>query len=294
MAHKMLDEYIDGWAPGPVTDVDPLRPEAADLLRDILDVGEMSDDGTLPPLWHWAYFTSWPRQQALGEDGHPVEGHFLPPLPNRRRMWAGGEVTFHGRLRLDTETKRTGTLTDVQVKHGRSGDMVLARVRYDYAQAGATLVSELQNHVYRIGDDDGARPAWRVRPVDYPDSDMPWQFRLATDQIRLFRLSAVTGNSHRIHYDRPYVENVELYPDLVVHGPLLALQMGSLASRYDAALELASIEYRVLSPVFVGEPVLVTGRPSADAAGAELLVVSQSDTVHAKGTATYRRTTTDH
>lgn len=295
MAHNTLDGYIDGWAPGPITDVDPLRPEAADLLRDILDAGDApDDDGTLPALWHWAYFTSWPRQQALGDDGHPAEGHFLPPLPNRRRMWAGGQVTFHGRLRLDTETTRTGTLTDVQVKHGRSGDMILARVRYDYTQAGTTLVSELQNHVYRIGDDDAARPAWGARPVDYPESDVPWQFRLATDQIRLFRLSAVTGNSHRIHYDRPYVENVEHYPDLVVHGPLLALQMGGLATRYDAALELTAIDYRVLSPVFVGEPVLVTGRPSADVAGAELLVVSQSDTVHAKGTATYRRRTSDN
>ncbi|PRZ40818.1 3-methylfumaryl-CoA hydratase [Antricoccus suffuscus] len=295
MAHKTLDEYIDGWAPGAITDVDPLRPEAAALLRDILDAGDdSSSDGTLPPLWHWAYFTTWPAQRALGEDGHPTEGHFLPPLPNRRRMWAGGHVTLHGRLRLNTETTRTGTLTDVQVKHGRSGDMILASVRYDYVQAGTTLISELQNHVYRIGDDDAARPAWGPRPVDYPDSDLPWQFRLTTDQIRLFRLSAVTGNSHRIHYDRPYAEDVEHYPGLVVHGPLLALQMAGLARRHDPALELAEIDYRVLSPVFVGEPVLVTGRPSADTSGAELQVLSQPDTVHAKGTATYRRTMTNH
>lgn len=291
MAQKTLDEYIEGWAPTPTTECDPLRPAARALLRDILDAADSSaDEAFLPPLWHWVYFTSWPGQHDLGEDGHPAKGHFLPPLPNRRRMWAGGRLSFNGRLRVDVETTRTATLTDLQVKHGRSGDMVLATVTYEFAQGGTTLVSEEQNHVYRIGDNDAARAGWGVRPSEYPISDAPWQFRVDTDQIRLFRLSAVTGNSHRIHYDRPYVENVEHYPDLVVHGPLLALQMAGLASRHDASLELTSFDYRVLKPVFVGEPVLVTGRPTtSDATDAELLVVSGPDSIHAKGTATYRR-----
>ena len=38
----------------------------------------------------------------------------------------------------------------------------------------------------------------------------------------LFRFSALTYNAHRIHYDRDYAMNVEGYPGLVVHGPLLA------------------------------------------------------------------------
>jgi len=291
MAHKTLEEYIDGWAPVPLTETDPMHPEAAILLSDILDA-DRPDDGTIPPLWHWAYFTRWPRQADLGEDGHPAEGHFLPPLPNRRRMWAGGQVTIDGRLRLGVETTRTATLADAQVKHGRSGDMILASVTYDYAQDGVTLVHEVQNHVYRIGDDDAARAEWGTRPAAYPASDAAWQFEVRTDPIRLFRLSAVTGNSHRIHYDRPYVENVEHYPALVVHGPLLAMQMGGLATRHDASLELARFDYRVLSPVFVGEPVLVTGRPDGD--HAEVAVISELDAVHAKGTATYRQRTNDH
>ena len=38
----------------------------------------------------------------------------------------------------------------------------------------------------------------------------------------LFRYSALTMNSHRIHYDQPYVTGTEGYPGLVVHGPLTA------------------------------------------------------------------------
>jgi len=36
----------------------------------------------------------WPKGSALGADGHPRDGVFLPPIPNRRRMFAGGRLTI--------------------------------------------------------------------------------------------------------------------------------------------------------------------------------------------------------
>jgi 3-methylfumaryl-CoA hydratase len=35
----------------------------------------------------------------------------------------------------------------------------------------------------------------------------------------LFRYSALTGNTHRIHYDRDYATREEGYPGLLVHAP---------------------------------------------------------------------------
>jgi 3-methylfumaryl-CoA hydratase len=47
----------------------------------------------------------------------------------------------------------------------------------------------------------------------------------------LFRFSALTYNTHRIHYDHPDVTGVEEgYPGLVVHGPLLALLLAGTAA----------------------------------------------------------------
>lgn len=47
-----------------------------------------------PPGLHWclAPSTAQAGMDALGIDGHPQRGGFLPPVPLPRRMWAGGEV----------------------------------------------------------------------------------------------------------------------------------------------------------------------------------------------------------
>ena len=51
------------------------------------------------------------------------------------------------------------------------------------------------------------------------------------DDVLLFRYSALTFNAHRIHYDRRYATEVEGYPGLVVHGPLIATLLMDLLRR---------------------------------------------------------------
>ncbi len=65
----------------------------------------------------------------------------------------------------------------------------------------------------------------------------------------LFRYSAlITFNGHRIHYDRRYATEVEGYPGLIVHGPLIATLLLDLLrwQRPEARLRLA---FRLLSQV---------------------------------------------
>ena len=59
----------------------------------------------------------------------------------------------------------------------------------------------------------------------------PFARRCAPDDVLLFRYSALTFNGHRIHYDRRYVTEVEGYPGLVVHGPLIATLLLDLLRR---------------------------------------------------------------
>lgn len=49
------------------------------------------------------------------------------------------------------------------------------------------------------------------------------------ESVILFRFSALTYNAHHIHYDAVYA-GAEGYPDLVVHGPLQVLLMGSASA----------------------------------------------------------------
>ena len=190
-------------------------------------------------------------------------------------------------LRVGLQVERRGTLLSAVPKSGRSGDMVLVGVQYDYLQDGELALREVQNHVYRAGDAEQAPRDWPPAPDSPPSSDAPWQHVVQTDPIRLFRMSALTANSHRIHYDRPYATEVEGFRDLVVHGPMLAQQLAVLHRRVDPALRLARFDYRLLAPVFVGDPVAALGTPRGE--DADLEVRSAPDRVHVSATASYRR-----
>ena len=80
----------------------------------------------------------------------------------------------------------------------------------------------------------------------------------------LFRYSALTFNSHRIHYDRPYVTDVEGYPGLIVHGPLIATLLVDLLRREMPHAVLTQFDFKAASPLFDIHPFTVCGRREAD------------------------------
>ena len=69
----------------------------------------------------------------------------------------------------------------------------------------------------------------------------------------LFRFSALTFNSHRIHYDLPYATAEEGYRGLVVHGPLTATKLLQLAQAELGDNALTSFAFRGTSPAICGE-----------------------------------------
>jgi len=82
--------------------------------------------------------------------------------------------------------------------------------------------------------------------------------------VLLFRYSALTFNGHRIHYDRRYVTEVEGYPGLVVHGPLLATLLLDLVRRRLPDALVTRFEFKAVRPVFDLNPFSVCGEPRPD------------------------------
>ncbi|URI06314.1 MaoC family dehydratase N-terminal domain-containing protein [Aquincola tertiaricarbonis] len=216
----------------------------------------------LPPLWHWLYFLPRHRQSEIGADGHARRGGFLPPVPLPRRMWAGGRFQFHAPLRVGDEIERTSTIEDVQVKHGRTGTLVFVTVRHEVRRHGesAPVIVEHHDIVYRAAQQPGDAPP----PPQAAETGAPWQREIVPDDVLLFRYSALTFNGHRIHYDRKYVTEVEGYPGLIVHGPLIATLLMDLLRRQAPGAEVASFRFKAVRPTFDLHPFRVNGAPSAD------------------------------
>lgn len=260
-----LAAHVESWAPTALVHEDDLSPGPAAAFAALLgrpEDGPAAGD-PLPPLWHWLHFLEWVPQQDLGPDGHPLHGQFLPPIPGRRRMFAGGRHEARRPLLTGVPTRRTSSLGSVTVKQGASGPMLFTTVRYEYAQEGNICAVEEQDIVYRSGSAP-AVPTPLTAPQE-PKSTESWQLPLAPDPVLLFRFSALTANAHRIHYDAPYARETEGHNGLVVHGPLLALLMLELARRNEPRA-VRDFSFRLRSPIYACEPLLAHGTPDGDRA----------------------------
>jgi 3-methylfumaryl-CoA hydratase len=249
-----LGAAVADWSPAPVSVTDRIGAWPVAALAGLLDVPVPE---SLPPLWHWLGFLDHPTQAELGEDGHPAAGHFLPPMPNRRRMVAGGRLRVHSELPVGRPVERVSTLRDVAVKHGRSGDMLFVTVRHELSVGGTLAVTDEQDVVYRSQAPGQVRQLTREPGEHAAEPD--WRIDVTPDEAMLFRFSALTYNTHRIHYDQPYVTGVEGYPGLVVHGPLLAVLLLEIPRRFVPDRQVVSLDYRLRAPTFAGESVAVTG-----------------------------------
>lgn len=102
----------------------------------------------------------------------------------------------------------------------------------------------------------------------------------------LFRYSALTFNGHRIHYDRKYVTEVEGYPGLIVHGPLIATLLVDLVRRNLPHAQLHSFAFKAVRPTFDLHSFSVHGKPSADGKTLELWAQDHEGWLTMQATAT--------
>ena len=227
--------------------------------------------GDAAPLCiHWCLAPAIVPNSETGPDGHPARGGFLPPVPLPRRMWAGGELRFHGPLHVGDRVTRRSTVEAVELKEGRSGTLCFVTVRHAIETQAGVAIKERQDIVYRKAETASPVLGGKTNPAEVslsagaprlPEPDAGRSFDMS--ELALFRYSALTYNGHRIHYDRRYCIEQEGYPGLVVHGPLQATLLCHLAAE-TLGRTPASFAYRGVKPLFAGTGLTVEARRKAD------------------------------
>lgn len=262
---------LETWIGNRETLVDAANPWPVMGLAAALDRDEKAPEtgDAIPFGWHWLYFLPHPRRSTLDLDGHPRRGDFLPPVALPRRMFGGGRMTFHRPLRVGEELRREGEIVGVREKSGRSGRLVFVTVRYRILASGELAVEEEQDIIYR--EAAGATQSPPGVPAEIADDE--WSRTIEPDPVLLFRFSALTFNSHRIHYDRPYVTGVEGYPGLMVHGPLTATLLLELCRDRSGQRPLSGFRFQAKRPLFDTAPFQVRGKMDADGKGCALQAV---------------------
>ena len=220
-----------------------------------------SEQGSsLAPLWHWLYFLPDTPNAKLAEDGHPVLGDFLPPIPLSRRMWAGGRLKINKPLTIGEPVRRLSEIHSIKFKEGRSGPLVFVEVHHHFDGEFGGSLREEHDIVYRQAVESDKLGNAVKAAVKMPEQEAQWSVSVSPDPKLLFRYSALTFNTHRIHYDRRYCNDVEGYAGLVVHGPLLATLLLEEACNAIPGIDVLSFAFRAISPILDTHDFTVNGR----------------------------------
>jgi 3-methylfumaryl-CoA hydratase len=258
---------------------DVLHAGPANLLR--LALGrpepELKSGDALPPAWLPLYFLPRIPTDALRPDGAPGDAGVVPPMPLPRRMFAGERQRFHRTLRLGESVRRETELADISLKSGTTGTLVFATILSRVFGPAGLAVEDERRTVFREEIKAGERNQAPRR--DPAPTEVPWRRTVTPNPVLLFRYSALTFNSHRIHYDRPWAMEVEGYPGLVVHGPLTTTLLIDFARDHASGRTIRGYTTQARAPLFDTAPFELRGRPTADGKGAELWAVTPEGTV---------------
>ena len=266
---------------------DAVTEAPANLLR--LALGhpgpELRAGDALPPGWHILYFLPRFGPGELRPDGTPADVAMLPPVPLPRRMFAGEGYRFHRPIRIGDALRRETELADVALKQGSTGTLMFATLQSRIFTADGLAIEEDRRLVFReevVAGAGNAAPRREEAPAD-----VPWRRRITPDPVLLFRFSALTFNSHRIHYDHRWATEVEGYPGLVVHGPLTSTLLIDFARDSNPGRTMTSYTTQARAPLFEPSPFELRGRPTADGKAAELWAVTPEGTVAMSARATF-------
>lgn len=256
-----LMEYIGREDGQDEITLQPLRALSATL--DHQDASWNKSD-PIPPAWQWLYFLPLTPQSKLDIDGHAARGGALPATGEARRMFVGGRMSFHRPLRVGDAVTRESSLLNVTEKQGRSGKLAFATIQFNYLDEQGLALEEQQDLVFRFSR-NLTPPAGKKQNI--PTAQ--WDRTITPDAVMLFRFSALTFNGHRIHYDRPYAQQ-EGYPDILVHGPLLAILLLDLAARHVRGHNITAFSFRATGPAYVNTPIALRGNMNSDGSSANL------------------------
>ncbi|MCC7395000.1 MAG: hypothetical protein IT553_09160 [Sphingomonadaceae bacterium] len=243
---------------------DILTPSLIARHRATFDAG--GGEHPLPSI-HWCLCTPDAQMGDLGADGHPrrdLDGSFLPPIALPRRMWAASKLDILAPMTAGAQIRRTSTIMSISEKNGATGPLAFVDVAHDSYADDVLAVREVQTLVYRAAN-QAAPPflAPRAGVASLSDADWPHQILVVPGAAQLFRYSALSFNSHRIHYDLPYARDAEGYAGLVVHGPLMASLLLHFVT--ECFGPVSHFAFRAQSPAFCDEKLTLAAKDAGDA-----------------------------
>jgi 3-methylfumaryl-CoA hydratase len=165
----------------------------------------------------------------LAEDGYDTE--WSPPKPYIYRMWASGSIVWsRNEILTQQKVSMVTRCTNVTPKQSTRGASVFVTVEKKTSNEFGLCVTETRTLVYLSSKPTQGRDLRRQTVPDFTIVVKP-------NTISLFRFSALTYNSHKIHYDQAYALE-EGYKAPLVHGPFTCTMLVEALRTQDKRIKL--------------------------------------------------------
>ncbi|GAA5806414.1 hypothetical protein HPULCUR_011948 [Helicostylum pulchrum] len=267
---------------------DEITGSQFNLLANTLGGSEYVDEkvpkeGTnVPPCWHHAYFPPRTQEGNLASDGY--ETSYFPPKPFSQRMWVGAKLDWNveNPLKVGDQVKMITALDRAELRQGRMGDSAMVWINKDIENEHGWSMREQRCLVYHPEQEKKSvvtRGITVKKKAEFSKTITP-------SSILLFRYSALTFNSHKIHFDHEYATKVENHPACLVHGPLSGTLLLDFLITKTGQKKMKSFEYKCLTPLYVNMPLTLFGKKSNDPDRYEVWITDHLGHLAVKGSAT--------
>ncbi len=210
----------------------------------------------VPGGWQIAFFPVLTPLAELREDGQPAGGSIMPkvPLPSRRLSRVSSR--FLAPLRIGDSATKTSEISEVSIDGEGPDRIVRVQVRETIeTAAGTAIVSERDFEFFTPGGKGAKRD---VPPVP---ATPQWRRSIRPTPVMMFRMSAASFNSHRVHYDRDYTTKKEGHPGLVVPVTLASSLMLELCRQQMAGKRLESFWFSSVKRLYDEGDFEIVGQP---------------------------------
>ncbi|KAK4231024.1 hypothetical protein QBC38DRAFT_507050 [Podospora fimiseda] len=242
----------------------------------------------LPRGYHLVYFTPYCFEKDLEPDGaesSQVYNQIIPPPPFTRRMWAGGSIEwFKQSLRVNHFAHETTKLARASAKQSHGDWKLRLNIEKAYYLArgenpGQIALIDRRTWIYSkpepvvdgpvcVSESSLLPPEYKTEILDMPDGTQ----QLIYSPVALFRFSALIFNSHMIHYNESWTRQKEGHPGLVVHVPLIIINVLDFwrdsCRRGDRShkgpVSTKKIDYRIMAPIYAGERFTIEILPTEE------------------------------
>lgn len=222
-----------------------------------LETQSFKEGDILPKGWHFFMLAGETRKSELRKDGFPGLGVPIPDLGLPRLLLGGRTVAYNEEIIIGSVIEKSSFIKSITEKNTKNGRMAIVTLQHELRSVEFDTPAIVETQTYILLEEQKSQTKVVAETTENPLPISSSQKQYIPDETLIFQYSALGFNSHKIHLDRNYTQQVEGLPDLVVNGGLSTLILTEWI-RTELNLNFNTIKVKHVAPLYCNRTLTMT------------------------------------